>query len=481
MERRDFLRSVLAGGAALSMPARADIPNVSRPNILFIMADDHTKAAMSCYGSKTIQTPHLDRLASQGMRFNHMTATNSLCAPSRATLLTGKYSHVNGFTKNHDRFDGAQQTFPKLLQSAGYETALIGKWHLATEPTGFDDYLVLPGQGRYFDCPLKAKGDTWQEGNAGGTVYPGYLTDVITDQSIHWLRERHSEKPFCLMVHHKAPHGPHDPAPRRETLFESVDIPEPPTLLDDYAGRAPESIADRLESSRMAICRYPQYKQDIAKFAGDREKATRYMYQTYMKGYLRLVAALDENMGRLLDYLDASGLSENTLVVYTSDNGFFNGEHGFFNKMWMYEPSLHLPMLVRYPGVVQPETTNDALVSMLDWAPTFLELAGAPIPEDLQGASMCSLLRGENPAWRDAIYYHYYGEYNVPENYGVRTQTHKLIHYPALEEGAPWELFDLTRDPQELKNLAGDPAHAALLKALKRLLQEKRATLGDTT
>lgn len=481
MDRRSFLRSMLAGGAALTLTGPARATAAKRPNILFIMADDHTRAAMSCYGSKTIETPNLDRLAREGMLFNHMTVTNSLCAPSRAALLTGQYSHQNGFKTNHDRFDGSQQTFPKLLQQAGYETAIIGKWHLVTEPTGFDDYLVMPRQGRYFDCPLKAKGAPWKDGREGGEVYEGYLTDVITEQAIRWLGERPSGRPFCLMVHHKAPHGPHEPAPRHADFLADETVPEPPTLLDDYAGRAPEHIEEAIGSSRMAICRYPQYKQDIAKHAGNREKATRTMYQTYMKGYLRLVKALDENVGRLLDHLDEAGLRDNTMVVYTSDNGFFNGEHGFFNKMWMYEPSLHLPFIVRYPGVVQAGTTNDELVSMLDFAPTFLELAGAPIPDQMQGVSLCPLLRGEKPAWRDAVYYHYYGEYTVPENYGVRTKTHKLIHYPELEPGPKWELFDLEEDPLELNNLASDPAHAERLAAMKDLLKAKRKEVGDST
>jgi arylsulfatase A-like enzyme len=231
----------------------------------------------------------------------------------------------------------------------------------------------------------------------------------------------------------------------------------------------------------MAICHYPQYKEDIAKYAGNREKATRYMYQTYMKGYLRLVTALDENIGRLLDYLDDSGLSENTVVVYTSDNGFFNGQHGFFNKMWMYEPSLHLPLLIRYPGVVRPGAQNHELTSMLDLAPTFLDIAGAPVPADMQGVSMLPLLRGEPTPWRDAVYYHYYPQYDIPEQYGVRTKTHKLVHYPGQEAGIDWELFDLKTDLNEMHNLAEDPAYAQELAEMKTLLSKKRTESGDTS
>ncbi len=480
MNRRQFLQCAAGFSATLALSNMTHSAVAKPPNILFIMADDHTRAAMSCYGSRTIQTPHLDRLASQGMKFTHMTVTNPLCAPSRAILLTGKHSHINGYRKNKDHFDGSQQTFPKLMQQAGYETAIVGKWHLYTEPTGFDHYLLMPGQGRFYNCRLKEKGKPWKEGSKGGEPYEGYLTDVLTDQSIAWLEERSSDKPFCLMLHHKAPHGPHDPAPRHASLFESDTIPEPPTLLDDYKGRVPEKMEDKLSSSRMAICRYPQYKADIKKFAGDREKNTRYMYQTYMKGYLRLVAALDENIGRLMAYLDESGLSENTLVVYTSDNGFFNGEHGFFNKMWMYEPSLRPPLLVRYPRMVQAGITNTQFISMLDFAPTFLDLAGASIPEDMQGASFLPLLQGKDAPWRDSVYCHYYAQYNVPEYIGVSTKRHKLIYYPKLAEEPKWEFFDLQKDPNELVNCATDPVYAETLAAMKVRLRSMCREVGDT-
>ncbi len=480
MDRRNFLKHLTAGSVALSLSAIAKSHPTIRPNILFVMADDHTRAAASCYGSKTIQTPNIDRIAQQGMKFNHMMVTNALCAPSRAVLLTGKYNHCNGYLHNGQKFDGSQQTFPKLLRKAGYETAIVGKWHLQTEPTGFDHYLVMPGHGRYTNCPLKEKGKPWMDGYRGGTPYEGYLTDIITDQSIAWLEERSSDKPFCLMVHHKAPHGPHEPAPRHKDLFADDVIPEPPTLLDDYQGRAPSTIEDTLIFSRMAICHYNKYKEAVEKYAGSRKKATRHLYQNYMKGYLRLVAALDENVGRLLDYLDKTGLRENTVVIYTSDNGFFNGEHGFFNKMWMYEESLHVPMLVRYPDTVVPGAENGHLVSMLDLAPTFLELAGATVPHDMQGTSILPLLKGETPPWRDAVYYHYYAQFETPEQYGVRTQTHKLVHYPESEQGPPWELFDLVNDPQEMTNLADDPAYASLLREMKARLRQLRLDVKET-
>jgi len=496
VKRRDFLRLAGVSVSTLALPGcvvskgwktdAQDFPTlgksaaVSRPNILFIMADDHARTAISCYGSKTIQTPGIDRLAREGLQFSRMTSTDSLCAPARAVLITGKYGHKNGVTCIGPAFDDRQPTFPKLLQQAGYETALFGKWHLISEPTGFDYFKVLPGQGRYFDCPLKEKGQPWV-GDHGGVVHQGYLTDVLTDEVVAWLEhKRDASKPFCLMVHHKAAHSPHEPAPRHKDLFNDQTIPEPPTLLDDYAGRAPEKIADTLKESRLALCAYSQYRPEVQKFKDDRVAGTRHMYQTYMKGYLRLVAALDENIGRLLDHLDHLGLSKNTIVLYTSDNGFFNGEHGFFNKMWMYEPSLHLPLLVRWPGVVQPGTTNDQLVSMLDVAPTMVDLAGAPVPTDMQGVSFRPLLEGQAPAWRDAIYYHYYEQFYVPENYGVRTTRYKLIHYPKLNGEPYWELFDLENDLSEMHNLYNQPGQKEVVAQLTRRLQELRAHYGDT-
>jgi arylsulfatase A-like enzyme len=276
------------------------------------------------------------------------------------------------------------------------------------------------------------------------------------------------------MLHHKAPHEAHDPAPRHKDLFANDVIPEPATLLDDYKGRAPEKIQDELIFSRMSICHYTYYQDAVNRFGTDRKKTTRYMYQVYMKGYLRLVASLDENVGRMLDYLDQSGLADNTLVVYTSDNGFFNGEHGFFNKMWMYEESLRIPMLAQYPGVIKPGAENNHMVSMIDLAPTFLNLAGAKIPDDMQGQSILPLLRGENPRWRDAVYYHYYAQFKTPEQYGVRTQRYKLIRYPTLQKGPEWELFDLQNDPTELNNLADDPKSKSVVNELRKKLDQLR-------
>lgn len=443
----------------------------TRPNILFIMADDHGRQAISAYGSKTIQTPNLDRLAGEGMRFTEALATNAICSPSRAVLLTGKYNHLCGVAKLSEHFDGTQQTFPKLLQQAGYQTAIVGKWHLWSEPTGFDYYCVAPANGgRYYDPELKETGHVWGDGNKGGEVHPGYMTDVITDVSLAWLKKRDTSKPFCLMIHHKAPHAPHDPAPRHKDLFKGTVFPEPANLLDEYQGRAPEAIADKLVWSRMVQANPMDINTPDVKvkplFTGNRTHDTRLAYQAYMRGYLSLVATLDEDVGRVLDYLEQSGLAANTIVIYTSDNGFFEGEHGFFNKMWMYEEALHLPLIIHLPGV-KSASTNSNMVSMLDVAPTILDLAGVSVPADMQGVSMKPLLLKQPVQWRDAFYYHYYGAAGATEaNWiasheilGVRTKDRKLVYYPKVQDAPFWEYFDLTKDPTEMHNLYHDAAY----------------------
>lgn len=456
----------------------------ARPNIVFIMADDHGRQAASCYGSKLVRTPNIDRLAREGIRFDQAMACNSICSPSRANLITGKYNHVCGVRKLDAHFDGSQPTFPKLLQQAGYQTAIVGKWHLFTEPTGFDFYSVLPGHGRYFDSPFKETDQPWgANGNRGGVIREGYVTDVITDITLGWLGRRTADKPFCLMIHHKAPHSPHDPASRHKDLFKDVVFPEPPNLLDDYAGRAPEGVADQLIWSRLLQQCEPQYQSIKGRFNGDRAHDTRLMYQEYVRNYLRLVVALDENVGRVLDYLDRAGLAENTAVIYTSDNGYFLGEHGFYNKMWMYEESLHLPLIIRLPqgwGTSQAGAVSDALVGMLDIAPTVLDLAGVRVPADIQGTSMRPLLFGEAAGWRQTFYYHYYGTVAPPrednwiashEILGVRSKTSKLVFYPTWKGGLFWEFFDLANDPLEMHNLHADPLQAKNVAEMKRQLR----------
>ncbi len=455
---------------------------LDKPNSVFIMADDHGRQAISCYGGRLIKTPNIDRLARGGTRFTQAFANNSICSPSRAVLLTGKYNHLCGVEKLDGHFNGAQQTFPKLLQRAGYQTAIVGKWHLFTEPTGFDYYCVLPGFGKSFDSPFKEIGQPWGDnGNRGGVVRPGYFTDVITDISLDWLKNKcEPGKPFCLMIHHRAPHSPHDPAPRHREMFKETVFPEPPTLLDDYRGRAPEQVADKLAWSRLLQQCEQQYQGVHKAFNGDKAHDTRLMYQSYLRNYLRMVVALDENVGRVLDYLDRTGLATNTVVIYTSDNGFFLGEHGFYNKMWMYEDGFQIPLIIRLPGN-HGGRINPEIVSMMDIAPTILDLYGVRVPQDIQGCSMKPLLTGETAPWRESFYYHYYG-YCLPrsnnwiasedgEIFGIRTKTAKLICYPRWSGGPFWELFDLEKDPLEIHNLYADSSHRGLRAALTRQMR----------
>lgn len=451
----------------------------ARPNIVFIMSDDHSRESIGAYDGRyqdMVPTPGIDRIAAEGMRFDAMAATSSLCVPSRAALITGKYGHINGVRMNRDTFDGRQQTFPKLLQEAGYSTALFGKWHLSSQPTGFDYYAVLPGQGRFRNPPLLKTGMEWDHAHA--EVTHGYLTDLLTDKAMDWIEAQPRDKPFCIMVHHKAPHVPHHPAPRHEHFLADTFLREPDNLLDTFEGRALAEMEDAIHFSRVLINREPQYRAWVEKWADRREEGTRAIYQEFFKGYLRLVKSLDENVVRLLDYLDESGLRENTIVIYTSDNGFFNGEHGLYNKMWMYEESMLVPLVVRWPGVVRPGSSTAELTSMLDFASTFLDMAGAPIPDDLQGVSFLPLLRGKEEPLRDALYYHYYPQFGVPEQFGVRTKARKLVHYPELEH-IRWELFDLERDPKEMSNLAYDPEYAVELEQMKELLARKIAKYRD--
>ena len=456
---------------------------IERPNIVIILADDHGRQAISSYGSKLIQTPNIDRIAKDGVLFSRAMASNSISSPSRACLLTGKYNHMCGVEKLDAAFDGSQQTFPKLLQKAGYQTAIVGKWHLLTEPTGFDFFSVMPGQGQYFDCPFKETGQPWGDGNKGGVVKKGYATDVITDISLDWLKHREPGKPFCLMIHHKAPHNPHEPAPRHSHLFDDVVFPEPSNLLDDYAGRAPEKVANQIMWSNLLVQKEPVYQGIIKQYNGDKAHDLGLMYQAFLRNYLRLVTALDENVGRVLDSLDESGLSKNTIVIYLSDNGFFLGEHGFHNKMWMYEESLHIPIIIRMPpgmDKVKAGTVCGELVGMPDVAPTVLDLAGVKVPEDIQGESMRRLLRGDVDGWRQAFYYHYYGIVwsPKPDNWiayhevtGVCTKTSKLIFYPTWKDGTFWEYFDLVKDPHEMQNLTSDPAQQKNITEMKERLR----------
>ena len=460
------------------------------PNILFIMSDDHAAHAMGCYGSRINQTPSLDRIADSGIRFDNCFCTNAICTPSRATILTGTYNHINGVTTLSTPMDNRLETFPKLLQDRGYQTAIFGKWHLGTGshhcPTGFDDWAVLPGQGRYHNPVFIFKGP---DGGDLRTV-PGYATDLITDLCLDWLEARDPQQPFCLLCHHKAPHRPWYPDEAHAELFLNEDVPEPETLYDDYQNRASaaEAAEMRVGPHMNEIdlkCEVPLElpENDLRKWA----------YQRYIKDYLRVVASVDTNVGRMLDYLDEEGLAENTVVIYTSDQGFFLGDHGWYDKRFMYEESLRMPFILRYPKEVKPGTSNEDLVLNLDFAPLFLDLAGISQPNLMQGRSFRQLWQGDRPAdWRKAIYYRYWmhkAHHNVYAHYGIRTKRYKLIYYysdalgqaGAIDEShkPEWELFDLEIDPAELVNCYDDPAYAQVIPQLTAQLHQMQEEVGD--
>jgi len=478
-----FWLSVLAAAAA------------TRPNILFIMTDDHAAHALSCYGSKINETPHLDRIAKEGMRFDRCFAVNSICTPSRATILTGKYSHMNGVPV-FNRFDGSQTTVSKLLQTAGYYTAIVGKWHLGSDPTGFDHWNILPGQGRYIDPVLYDR--------SGSRVHRGYATDVITDLTIDALKNRPPDKPFFMMCHHKAPHREWTPNEKHRAAFAKRTIPEPATLYDDYATRTDaireqhQSVFNDLtrrdlkltppaELKGQALAQWNNTKPTEVEIEVNGQKKVltgdelrKWKYQRYMQDYLACVQSVDDNAGRLLDWLEANGLRENTVVIYTSDQGFFLGDHGLYDKRFMYEPSLRMPFLVRWPAVIKPGSTQEGIAINADFAPTFLDLAEAKVPGEMQGRSLVSLFRGARPShWRTAMYYRYYhdpGHHNTRAHYGVRTETHKLIYFWKKDQ---WECFDLVKDPEELRNIYSDPAAANVVKQLKAELLRLKNELRD--
>ncbi|MCB1231712.1 MAG: sulfatase [Verrucomicrobiae bacterium] len=486
---------------ALILSSRA----AERPNILFIFSDDHATQAISAYGGPLAEiapTPNLDRIAAEGMRFTRCLVTNSICGPSRATILTGKYSHKNGFFKNEaTRFDGTQQTFPKLLRGAGYQTAIIGKWHLESDPTGFDHWEILPGQGAYYNPDFLTEKGKHRE--------TGYVTEIITDKAEAWLEtQRDPEKPFMLMVQHKAPHRAWDPAPKYLTAFDDIEIPEPATLFDDYEGRGTaEHEQDMTIEKTMTLGRDLKVKEldDTGDFLlngygrmNDEQKQlwdaayqpkndafvaanptgkdlVRWKYQRYMKDYLRCIKSVDDSVGELLSYLEENGLAENTLVIYSSDQGFYLGEHGWFDKRWMFDESYRTPLLVKWPGVVKPGSVNSDLVSNLDFAETFLDIAGVAIPDDMQGASLVPILKGQKPSdWRTSHYYHYYeypGWHMVQRHEGVYDGRFKLMNFYDLGE---WELFDMKTDPQEMKNQIANPEYADTVARLKDELANLR-------
>ena len=491
----------------------------SRPNILFVFTDDHAPHAIGAYNGwlKSVNpTPVIDKLAKEGMLFVNSFCTNSICGPSRAVIQTGKHSHKNGFMNNGNTFDWNQQTFPKLLQKAGYQTAIYGKSHLKSAPLGYDDWAVLPGQGLYYNPDMIFPN--------GRRKIDGYCTDVVTDLAVEWLNDKRSkDKPFMLMVQHKAPHRNWMPALRHLSLYDDIEIPEPPTLFDDWKDNAPGARVQELEIDRHMDLNYdlfvdltPEFNQPPSQKRQDRsawhnmkrmtpkqlkawrdhyaprdkafhqanlsgKELVRWKFQRYAKNYLRCVKGVDESVDRLQKELSKLGLDENTIVIYSSDQGFYIGDHGWYDKRWMYEESLKMPFIVKWPGVVKPGSRNTDLVQNLDYAQTFLEIAGAPQPKDMQGLSLVPLLKGEKTNdWRKEIYYHYYeypSVHMIPRHYGIRTKRHKLMHF--YQFGKEWEMYDLKSDPDELKNIYGNKETIKVQNNLKNRLKKLQEFYGD--
>jgi arylsulfatase A-like enzyme len=495
MTRRTALSSLALAGTAPFISRCGRGKSTPRPNILFIMTDDQAHHEMSCAGNPLISTPNMDRLAREGVRFANSFCTNSLCAPSRASVLTGCYSNVNGIRGNSEsrdnieRINPALPTFPRLLREAGYRTALIGKIHLNDNPgdLGFDDWKVLPGQGVYFDCEFIE--------NDGRIPSKGYVTDVITDKALAWLEKRDRSRPFCLVYQHKGPHRPFTPAPRHTHLYDEGDFPCPETFDDDYATRRIAGLAADMRFDISLAGDYP----DLPKGLDPREKK-KWIYQRFVKDHYRATVGVDENLGRVLDYLDAEGIAEDTLVMYTSDNGFFLGEHGWYDKRFMYEPSLRIPLLVRYPRLGFTGAVIGDMALNVDFAPTILDLAGVSVPPSMHGRSLRPLLEGAaQEDWRKSMYYAYYENswklagfkqedlsdpsftfftaHRVSPHHGVRTDRWKLIEY--YSEGDYRELFDLQNDPQELTNRAGSPECADIERELTAELRRMQKIYGD--
>lgn len=486
----------------------------SKPNIVFIMSDDHGYQAISAYDDKLIHTPNIDRIAQEGMLFTNASVTNSICAPSRATILTGKHTHIHGKIDNISPFDTTNVTFPQLLQEAGYQTAMFGKLHFGNNPLGFDEFKILPGQGDYYNPRFIT--------SQGDTIVSGYVTDITTDLTIDWLENRREkDKPFLLMYLHKAPHRSWLPAERHYKEFTQKEFPVPSSLFDDYKGRIPAQTAEMNIFDHMTLGYDNKIDQDIIESHGLQDMfystgaldkmtpeqraawdavydpinqefdelfpqmndstLTLWKYQRYMQDYLGTIAGVDENVGRLLDYLEAEQLDENTVIVYTSDQGFYLGEHGWFDKRFMYNESFKTPLLIKWPNVITPGTTEEEMVQNLDFAQTFLDMAGVTAPDDMQGQSILPLLKGEPKAWdREAVYYHYYeypGEHAVKRHYGIATKEYKLIHF--YHDVDIWELYDQSADPQEMHNVYDDPEYAQVRQQMTQKLKEVREKYQD--
>lgn len=508
MKTKNTLVALLGMGAVLPGVISCQKKPLRQPNIIFIMSDDHAYQAISAYGgmlAKAAPTPNIDRLAVNGMRFNRCLVTNSISGPSRAAILTGMYSHVNG-VKDHygtTRFDSTLLTFPKVLQQAGYQTAVIGKWHLGSTPAGFDYWDVLPGQGIYYNPEFI--------NSEGRYRTSGYVTEIITEKTLNWLdKAKESGKPFMVMMHHKAPHRPWQPGPHELGMYDNVIFPEPSTLFDDYSGRGPAehnqnmTIAktmtlgtdlkltpsrpgglDSIQQRQWDAIYRPKF-EEFNTLSPEGADLLRYKYQRYMQDYLACIAAVDKSVGDVLEYLKNRGLDKNTIVIYTSDQGFYLGEHGWFDKRFIFEESLRTPLLIQWPGVIQPGTVSDDRVSNLDFAETLIDAAGAEIPSQMQGQSFLPVLKGrkqDNP--RTAHYYHYYespSEHYVPRHYGISTDRYKLVHfyYDFEKPIDDWELFDLRKDPYEMTDVYDDPEYTGVRDSLHTVLRKLMNRYGDS-
>jgi arylsulfatase A-like enzyme len=483
--------------------------NPERPNIIFIMSDDHAYQAISAYNPDLIQTPSIDRIAKDGIIYNRAFVTNSLCAPSRAVILTGKYSHLNGVRGNSEVFDGKQQTLPNILRQNGYETAIVGKWHLKSEPTGFNYWNVLPGQGDYYNPDFINQGVD--------TVYRGYVTEIITKLSLAWLKNRDKNKPFFLMMHHKAPHRSWMPAIKNLQLFDNKDFPLPDNFYDNYEGReglqgqmltvkdhmdirmdfkvpcmdcdtaeanwwAPEEYwrrLDRLNPNERELWEESYSKEEIEylEVKDDVERYNQWKFRRYMEDYLRCIASVDESVGKVQDFLKENDLDKNTVVIYTSDQGFYLGEHGLFDKRFMYEEALRTPLMIKYQDKITKGTVSEQLVLNLDIAPTVLDVADVQIPADMQGVSLQNTWNGSTE-WREAIYYHFYEKgWGVSPHYGIRTDRYKLIHFYDLIDS--WELYDLKNDPNEMNNLIQQAEYTQIIQDLRASLKELQEKYND--
>ncbi len=508
---RNLLKTLTIVTAGTSIAGGCNIQQkkeTGQPNILFIMSDDHAYQAVSAYGYGLNRTPNIDRLADEGAIFTRACVTNSISAPSRAVLLTGKHSFVNGKVDNIQPFNWDQENFPKILQANGYQTAMIGKIHLDGQPQGFDFSMVLPGQGQYYNPDFLIDGERKR--------IEGYCTEIITETALDWLKnKRDPDKPFCLLYHQKAPHRNWLPAPRYVDLYDDVTFEPPANFFDDYSGRGTAARTQEMEIDGHAMwghdfklivdpagdttgfyndilrmnpeqranwmAAYESENQEFLAAKPEGKELALWKFNRYIKDYLRCIKSVDDGVGEVLDYLQEAGLDRNTIVIYTSDQGFYLGEHGWFDKRFMYEESFKTPLLMRYPGEIKPGTKIERLVQNLDLAPTFLDYAGVTIPDEMQGMSFRDLVSGKTDEWRDAVYYTYYeypSVHMVKRHYGVATERYKLMHfYYDIDE---WEMYDLENDPSEMKNIYDDPAYAEVRDMLHKRLEELRSEYGDS-